>query len=126
MASPNAARAAPASASGDPQIEQAGRRLNSQNTKADAHAQSLPASLRETFAAAAREYRGEPPLAKPDPGLLRAMFLDAIGDVPSESLAAFVAVDMGDDAEARARMSRVVLAVKEAARLFNQLSERMR
>lgn len=82
---------------------------------------ALPPELRETFAAAAREYRGEPPQAKPDRGLLRAQFLDAIGPVPAESLAAFVAVDMGDDVEAHERMARIVSHVKEAAKLFNAL-----
>jgi hypothetical protein len=82
---------------------------------------ALPPNLRETFAQASREYRGEPPLAKPDPGLLRARFLDAIGPVPAEALACFVALDMGDDDEAHERMARVVAYVKEAARLFNQL-----
>jgi hypothetical protein len=42
MRAPHAARAAPACAGGDPQIEQAGRRLNSQNTKADTLSQSIP------------------------------------------------------------------------------------
>ena len=83
---------------------------------------ALPPDLRQTFAQAAREYRGDPPLAQPDPGLLRDLFLDAIGPVPAEALAAFVAADLGDDDEARERMSRVVAHVRAAAKLFNQLS----
>lgn len=39
----------------------------------------------------------------------------------AEALAAFVAVDLGDDAEAHVRMARVVADVKEAARIFNAL-----
>jgi hypothetical protein len=84
---------------------------------------ALNPNMRETFAQAAREYRGEPPLAKPDPGLLHAQFLDAIGPVPAEALACFVAADMGDDEEAHERMARVVSHVKEAARLFNALRQ---
>lgn len=82
---------------------------------------ALYPSLRETFSAAAREYRGEPPLAKLDPGWLRARLLDELGPVPAEALAAFVAVDMGDDVEAHERMARVVDHVRRAAKLFNQI-----
>ena len=42
MAAANAARAAPARAVRDPQIEHTGRRLNSQNTKAGTLSQSIP------------------------------------------------------------------------------------
>lgn len=82
---------------------------------------ALPANMRETFATAAREHRGDPPLAKPDPDLIRALFLDALGDVPAQSLAAFVAADLGDDDEAHQRMEIVVDCVKRAAKLFNAL-----
>jgi hypothetical protein len=82
---------------------------------------ALPPNMRETFAHACREYRGEPPLAKPDPGWLRARLLDELGPIPAEALAAFVCIDLGDDDEAHERMARVVALVREAAKLFNAL-----
>jgi hypothetical protein len=53
--------------------------------------------------------------------VLRSACLEALGDVPAQSLAAFVALDMGDDTEAHDRLADVVSRVKEAARLFNQM-----
>ena len=82
---------------------------------------ALPPDLRENFATAAREFRGDPPLAKPDTTLVRALFLDAIGPVPAEALAAFVAADLGDDDEAYERMKIVVDCVRRAAKLFKTL-----
>lgn len=72
------------------------------------------------FADAAAEYHGRP-VSDFSRGIIRLEILDALGDVPAQSLAAFVALDMGDDAEARERLADVVSRVKEAARLFNKM-----
>jgi len=74
----------------------------------------------KAFAEAAAEYHGRP-ASDFSRSLLRLEILDALGDVPAQSLAAFVALDMGDDAEARERLADVVSRVRETARLFNQM-----
>ena len=74
----------------------------------------------KAFAEAAAEYHGRP-VSDFSNGLLRLEILEALGDVPAQSLAAFVALDLGDDAEARERLADVVARVREAARLFNQM-----
>lgn len=74
----------------------------------------------KAFAEAAAEYHGRP-VGDFSRGLIRLDILDALGDVPAQSLAAFVALDMGDDAEACERLATVVSRVKRAARLFNQM-----
>lgn len=75
----------------------------------------------KAFAEAAAEYHSRP-VSDFSTGLLRLEILEALGGVPAQSLAAFVALDMGDDAEARARLKFVVEHVREAARLFNDLT----
>lgn len=72
------------------------------------------------FAEALADYHGRP-VSDLSRDITRLAILDALGDVPAQSLATFVALDMGDDAEARERLADVVSRVKEAARLFNQM-----
>lgn len=73
------------------------------------------------FAEALADYHGRPVADFSTSGLLRSACLEALGDVPAQSLAAFVALDMGDDVEAHERLADVVFRVKEAARRFNQM-----
>lgn len=74
------------------------------------------------FAEALADYHGRPVSDFSTSGLdERLAILEALGDVPAQSLAAFVALDLGDDAEARERLADVVARVREAARLFNQM-----
>ncbi len=73
------------------------------------------------FAEALADYHDRPVSDFSTSGRLRSACLEALGDVPAQSLAAFVALDMGDDAEAQERLADVVSRVREAARLFNQL-----
>ncbi len=72
------------------------------------------------FAEALADYHGRP-VSDLSRGLLRLKILEALAYVPAQALAAFVALDMGDDAEAHERLADVVSRVKEAARLFNQM-----
>jgi hypothetical protein len=73
------------------------------------------------FAEAVADYHGRPVADFSAGDVLRSACLEALGDVPAQSLAAFVALDLGDDAEAHDRLADVVSRVKEAARLFNQM-----
>jgi hypothetical protein len=73
------------------------------------------------YAEALADYHGRP-VSDYSPGLLRLQIFDALGGVPAQSLAAFVALDMGDDVEARERLADVVSCVRKATRLFNQMN----
>lgn len=73
------------------------------------------------FAEALADYHGRPIADFSAGEVLRSACLEELGDVPAQSLAAFVALDMGDDAEAHERLADVVARVREAARLFNQM-----
>ena len=73
------------------------------------------------FAEALADYHGRPVVDFSASAFLRSACLEALGDVPAQSLAAFVALDMGDDAEAQERLADVVSRVRETARLFNQM-----
>lgn len=72
------------------------------------------------FAEALADYHGRP-VGNLSRDITRLAILEVLGDVPAQSLAAFVALDMGDDAEARERLADVVSRIKETARLFNQM-----
>ena len=71
------------------------------------------------FAEALADYHGRP-VGNLSRDLTRLAILEVLGDVPAQSLAAFVALDM-DDAEARERLADVVSRVRQTARLFNQM-----
>lgn len=73
------------------------------------------------FTEALADYHGRPVTDFSTSGLLRSACLEALGDVPAQSLAAVAALDMGDDAEAHDRLADVVSRVKEAERLFNKM-----
>lgn len=49
------------------------------------------------FAEALVDYHGRPVSDFSTSDILRSACLEALGDVPAQSLAAFVALDMGDD-----------------------------
>lgn len=53
--------------------------------------------------------------------ILRAHILEMLGPVPADALAAFVALDLGDDALAYDRLAAVVARVREAAKTMNEL-----
>ncbi|CAN2533035.1 hypothetical+protein [Methylocapsa aurea] len=53
--------------------------------------------------------------------MLRKHILEALGPIPADALAAFVALDLGDDDLAYDRLAAVVACVREAAHSMNEL-----
>jgi hypothetical protein len=51
----------------------------------------------------------------------RAFVAECLDTVPADVVGAQFALESGDDSEAFHRLTRVVLAVKDAARTFNEL-----
>lgn len=92
---------------------------------------ALTPNMCETFSAAAREWRknnARPP--KPEAAerasdltqtMRRAFVCECLDTVPRDVAHAQAALEYGDDGHAFLHMTRVVLAVKDAARTFNEL-----
>ncbi|MGJ0504192.1 MAG: hypothetical protein ACR65X_10730 [Methylocystis sp.] len=91
---------------------------------------ALTPDLRETFSAAAQEYRkqhGKPQRRErhaPDDGLplhMRRGFVHELLDaIPREAVAAQLFIEVGDDAHAHEHLMKLVLNVRELARTWNE------
>lgn len=130
MSLQNAATPAPAvSGNGRQKFATATSRISD---SANSHRSQENSRSRALFAEAAREYRAalprrshEKPKGEPASELTqfmrRAFIADCLERVPEDVAGAQLALDRGDDGEAFHRLTRVVIAVKEAARTFNEL-----